>query len=78
MSNQQALLFSNGTYLLEVWPGSSDLMHQIFDTKNVVFAERFLDNTVVGQGNALFVNLAISALVDQLADRFQVRLAEKG
>jgi len=50
-------------------------MDEIFDTKDVEFAKVRLDDIVVGQGNALLVNLAITALVDQLTDCLQVGLA---
>ena len=40
-----------------------------------MLAERFLNNGVVGQGDALLVDLAVAALVDELANRLQVRLA---
>ena len=40
-----------------------------------MLAERFLNNGVVGQGDALLVDLAVAALVDELADGLQVGLA---
>lgn len=63
--------------LLEVRPGSDNLMHEIFDAKDVVLAQVLLDDGVVGEGSALFVDLAVAALVDQLADGLEVRFTVK-
>lgn len=63
------------THLLEVGAGSENLVNEILYGENVIFAESFLDDTVVGKGNALLVNLAVTALVDKFADRLEVRLA---
>ena len=63
------------THLLEVGTSSEDLMHKIFDGEDVIFARRLLNNLVVRQRNALFVDLSIPALVDQLPHGFQVGLA---
>lgn len=61
--------------LLEVWSDSVDLVDQIFHTDNAVLAEVVLDKLVVGESNALLVNLAISTLVDQLADGLEAGVA---
>lgn len=50
-------------------------MHQILNTKDVILAKRLLNDTVVGERNALLVDLAVSTLVDQLTDRLEVGLA---
>ena len=50
-------------------------MHEILDGKDVVLAERLLNDRVVGEGDALLVDLAVAALVDKLTDRLQVGLA---
>ena len=47
-------------------------MYKVFDGQDIVLAESSLDQGVVGQGNALLVDLAVSTLVDELADRLQV------
>jgi hypothetical protein len=39
-------------------------VHEILNTKDVKFAEGFLNDTIVGEGDALFVNFSIAALVD--------------
>ena len=52
-------------------------MHKIFDRQNVIFAERALDDRVIGQRYTLAVDFAVAALVDQLADTLQVWLAKK-
>ncbi len=54
--------------LLEVWPHGDDLMYQILHTDDAEFAQVFLDDLVVGQGNALLVDFAIAALVDQVTN----------
>ena len=50
-------------------------MNEILDAKDVEFAKGSLDDAVVGEGDALLVDLAVFTLVDQLADRLQVGLA---
>lgn len=60
--------------LLEVGAGGHDLVYEILNTEDVVFAERALDNGVVVEGHALLVDLAVSALVDKLTDRLEVGL----
>ena len=64
--------------LLEVGAGGVDLVHEILDGEDVVLAEGLLNDGVVGEGDALLVNLAVAALVDKLADRLQVGLAAMG
>lgn len=63
--------------LLEVGAGGDDLVDEILNAKDVVFAEVLLDDLVVGEGDALLGDLSVAALVDQLADGFEVRLARK-
>ena len=63
--------------LLEVRAGSEDLVDKVLDGKDVVLAKRLLNDLVVGQGNALLVELAVAALVDQLANGLQVGLATR-
>lgn len=58
--------------LLEVGSNGEDLVDQILNADQAVLAERIFDKLVVGQRNALLVDLAISTLVDELADRLQV------
>lgn len=50
-------------------------MDKILNTEDVVLAEGGLDDLVVGEGDALLVDLSVSTLVDQLADGFEVGLA---
>ena len=61
--------------LLEVGAGGVDLVHEILDGEDVVLAEGLLNDGVVGEGDALLVNLAVAALVDKLTDGLQVGLA---
>ena len=53
-------------------------MHEVLNAEDVVLAEVLLDDLVVGEGDALLVDLAVSALVDKLADGLEVRLAKYG
>jgi len=61
--------------LLEVGSNSVYLVDQVLHTYDAVFTEIILDKLVVGKRDALLVDLAVTALVDELADRFQVGVA---
>jgi hypothetical protein len=63
------------THLLEVGASGRDLVDEVLNTEDVVLAERLLDDSVVREGDALLVDLAVPALVDQLPDGFNIRLA---
>jgi len=63
--------------LLEIRASRDNLVYKIFDAEDVMFAERLLDDTIVGQRNTLLIDFAISTLVDQLTNRLQVGLAGK-
>ena len=52
-----------------------NLVNKIFNRENVVFAQLLLNDGVRGEGEALVVDLAVSAFVDKLTERLQVRLA---
>jgi hypothetical protein len=58
--------------LLEVGADGVDLVDQILHTDNAVLAKVLLDDGVVGEGNALLVDLSVTALVDELLDALQV------
>lgn len=58
--------------LLEVGADGVDLVDKILHADNAVLAEVLLDDGVVGQGNALLVDLSVTALVDELLDALQV------
>jgi hypothetical protein len=58
--------------LLEVGADSVDLVDEILHADDAVLAEVLLDDGVVGEGNALLVDLAVSTLVDELLDGLQV------
>ena len=60
--------------LLEVGADGVDLVDEILHADNAELAEGLLDDRVVGQGDALLVDLTVSALVDKLADGLQVGL----
>ena len=61
--------------LLEVDTASEDLVDQILHAHQAIFAQVILDKLVVGKSNALFVNLAIATLVDELADGLEIGVA---
>lgn len=56
--------------LLEVRSDGEDLMDQILDTEDTVFAEIIFNYLVVGEWDTLLLDLAIAALVDEVADGF--------
>jgi hypothetical protein len=58
--------------LLEVGADGVDLVDEILHADDAVLAEVLLNDGVVGQGNALLVDLAVSTLVDELLDGLQV------
>ena len=55
-------------------PHREDLMDQVLHADDVMLAQGGLDDGVVGQGDALLVDLAMTALVDQVPDGLQVGL----
>lgn len=61
--------------LLEVGSNGEDLMDQILHADDTILAEVVLDELVVGERDALLVDLAVSALVHKLAHSLQVRVA---
>lgn len=61
--------------LFEVRPNGGNLVNKIFNRENVVFAQLLLNDGIRGEGEALVVDFAVSAFVDKLTDRLQVRLA---
>jgi hypothetical protein len=58
--------------LLEVGADSEDLVDEILHADNAVLAEVLLNDGVVGESNTLLVDLAVSALVDELLDALEV------
>lgn len=61
--------------LLEVGSNGEDLVDQILHAHDAVLSKVLLDKLVIGKRDALLINLAIAALVDELTDRFEVRVA---
>ena len=61
--------------LLEVRPHGHDLVHQILHADDAELAQVLLDDLVVGQRDALLVDLSISALVDEVADGLDAGVA---
>jgi len=61
--------------LLEVGADSVDLVDEVLHADDAVLAKVLLNDGVVGEREALLVDLAISTLVDELADRLEVGVA---
>ena len=68
---------SVGVYLFEVRSSSDDFMDKILDAKNIKLSKGFFDNSIVCKRNALLIDLAVSAFVDQLSNRLQVGFTNK-
>jgi hypothetical protein len=62
------------TRLFEVRSDGGDLVDQVFHTDDAELAQGILDQLVVSEGDALLVDLAISALVDEFTDGLEVRV----
>jgi hypothetical protein len=62
------------TYLLEIGTSRDNLMDEILHGEDVIFAKSLFDHSIVGKRDPLLVNLAISTLVDEFANRFEIRL----
>ena len=61
--------------LLEVGTNGIDLVNQVFHAHNAVLAEDTFDKSIIGQSDALLVDLAVSTLVDELANGLEVGIA---
>lgn len=61
--------------LLEVGADSEDLVDEILHAHDTVLAQVVLNKLVVGQRDALLVDLSISSLVDEFADGLEVGVA---
>jgi hypothetical protein len=61
--------------LLEVGTNSEDLVDQILHADNAVLAKAVLNDGIVGEGDALLVDLSVSALVDELTNCLEVRVS---
>jgi len=58
--------------LLEVGADGDDFVDEVLHADDAVLAEVLLNDGVVGEGDALAVNLAVSTLVDELLDALEV------
>jgi hypothetical protein len=58
--------------LLKVRPHGEDLVDEVLDADDAVCAEVFLNDSVVGERDALLVDLSVTALVDKFTDGLQV------
>ena len=54
--------------LLEVWADGPDLVDQVLDAADALFAESLVDDAVVGKSNSGSVDLAVSTFVDESFD----------
>lgn len=61
--------------LFKVWPNGDDLVHQVLHADDTEFTQLLLDDLVIGESDALLVDLAVAALVDEVAYRFDARVA---
>ena len=61
--------------LLEVGADRDDLVDEVLHAEDAVLAKVFLNDGVVGQGNTLPVDLAVSTLVDELLDSLEIGVA---
>lgn len=61
--------------LLEVGANGEDLVDEILHADNAVLAKVLLNDGVVGKGDALLVDLSVTALVDELPDGLEVGVA---
>lgn len=61
--------------MLKVRSDGGYLVDQVFHADDAEFAQVVFDQLVVGERNALLVDLAITALVDELTDGLEVWVA---
>lgn len=61
--------------LLEVGANGVDLVDEVLDADDAEVAEVLLNDLVVGERQALLVDLTVAALVDKLADGLEVGVA---
>ena len=61
--------------LLEIRPHSIEFMNQILHAHDTVFAQVILDDLVIGQGDTLLVDLAVTTLVDEFTDGLEAWVA---
>ena len=62
------------TCLFEVRSDGGNLVDQVLHTDDAELAQSILDQLVVGEGDALLVDLAIAALVDEFTNGLEVRV----
>jgi hypothetical protein len=61
--------------LLEVGSDSEDLVDQVLHADNAVLSQVGFDDRVIGESNALLIDLSVSTLVDEFTNRLQVRVS---
>ena len=59
----------------EVWSGSHDFVHNIFEADDPLVAQGTFDDGVVGERSTALLHLAVPALVDEVSDCLEVRVA---
>ena len=67
--------FGCNTGLFEIGTDGEDLVHEILDGQDVILAKTILNDGVIGQRDALTIDFAVAALVDQFTDCLQVWLS---
>ena len=55
-------------YLFEVRSSSDDFVDKILDAKNIKLSKGFFNNSIVCKRNALLIDFAVSAFVDQFTN----------
>ena len=63
------------TSLFKIRPHSNNLMDQVLHTDDAKFAQLLLNDLVIGEGYTLLVDLSVAALVDEVANGFDTRVA---
>lgn len=76
LSAKKKRILSSRANLLEVGAGSSNFVNEIFYAEDFIFAKCLLNDGVVCKGDALLVDLSVTALVDEFTDGLDVWLAK--
>jgi hypothetical protein len=61
--------------LLEVGANGEDLVDQVLHADNAVLSQVGFDDRVIGESNALLVDLSVSTLVDEFTNSLQIRVS---
>ena len=61
--------------LFEVRANGEDLVNEIFHAYNAILTQVLLNKNIIGEWDTLLVDLAVSALVNELTDGLEVGIA---